>query len=203
MIIVVAGGETKRADDFVCSSPRGSYTPLRWALFSVFSFVYLHEFVGRDVGLVDPLIVSGRVVLPSYEILQFLSSAEVALSEDLFDFPFFLPFDQFGRWFEEVCSVFFGLLVWRKEGCVKHIVDSPCFREPDLVGDVGDLCDYLERSVSLWGQFPTIVRSFDVCSFQPYFISNFEAFELCFLDHLFLGLFQRVLGLFPCFFDAC
>src|SRR5712671_203909 len=144
-------GQVKRSDDFVCLFPRGSYTPSRWALFSVFSFVYLHEFVGRDVGLVDPLIVSGRVVLPSYEILQFLSSAEVALSEDLFDFPFFFSFDQFGGRFEEVCSVFFGFLVWRKEGCMKHVVDSPSFRELDLVSDVGDFCDYLEGSVSLWG----------------------------------------------------
>src|SRR5712672_3850211 len=151
MIIVVAGGEVKRADDFVCFSPRGSYTPLRWALFSVFSFVYLHEFVGRDVGLVDPLVVRGRVVLPSYEILQFLSSAEVALSEDLFDFPFFFSFDQF-RWrFQKVCSVFVGFLIRREKGCVKHVVDSPCFRETDPVGDVGNLSDYLERSVSLWG----------------------------------------------------
>src|SRR5712672_717170 len=59
MIIIVAGGETKGANDFVCFFPRGSYTPSRWALFSILTFVYFHEFVGRDVGLVDPLVVSG------------------------------------------------------------------------------------------------------------------------------------------------
>ena len=75
----------------------------------------------------------------------------MAFPEDLFDFPLFLSFDQFGRWFKEVCSVFVGLLVWRKEGCVKHIVDSPCFRESNLVSDMGDLGNYLEGSVSLWG----------------------------------------------------
>jgi len=75
----------------------------------------------------------------------------VAFSEDLLNFPLFLPFDQFGGWFKEVCPVFVGLLVWRKEGCVKYVMDSPCFREVDLVSDVGDLGDYLERSVSLWG----------------------------------------------------
>src|SRR5712671_3498968 len=141
----------KRADDFVCFSPRGSYTPTRWTLFSILPLVYCDEFVCGDVGLINPLIVSGRIVLPSYEVLWLLSSAEVAFPEDLFDFPLFLPFDQFGRWFEEVSSVFVGLLVWHKEGCVKHIVDSPCFREVDPVSDVGDFGDYLERSVSPWG----------------------------------------------------
>ena len=71
--------------------------------------------------------------------------------EDLFNFPLFLPFDQFGGWFEEVSSVFVSLLVCRKEGCMKHVVDSPCFGETDLVSDVGNLGDYLERSVSPWG----------------------------------------------------
>jgi len=151
MIIVVAGGETKRADDFVCSSPWGSYTPARWALFSILPLVYCDEFVSSDVGLVNPLIVSGRIVLPSYKISQLLSSAKVAFSEDLFDLPLFLPFDQFGRWFEEVGSVFVGLFVRRKEGCMKHVVDSPCFREVDPISDVGDFGDYLERSVSPWG----------------------------------------------------
>src|SRR5712675_1032306 len=141
----------KRADDFVCFFPRGSYTPTRWALFSILPLVYCDEFVSSDVGLIHPLIVSGRIVLPSYEILRLPSSAEVAFSEDLLDFPFFLPFDQFGRWFEEVGPMFVGLLVRRKEGCVKHVVDSPCFREADPVCDVGNLGDYLERSVSLWG----------------------------------------------------
>src|SRR5712671_530161 len=149
--MLVIGGEVDGADNFGCPFPWGSYTPTRWALFSVLPFVYLYEFVGRNVGLVDPLIVGGRVVLPSYEILQFLSSAEVALSEDLFDFPLFFSFDQF-RWrFQEVCSVFVGFLVQRKKGCVKHVVDSPCFRETDPISDVGNLGDYLERSVSLWG----------------------------------------------------
>src|SRR5712671_7447857 len=141
----------KRADNFICFFPRGSYTPTRRALFSILPFVYCDQFFCGDVGLVDPLIVSGRIVLPSYKVLQLLSSAEVAFSKDLFNFPFFLPFDQFGRWFEKIGSVFVGLLVRRKEGCVKHVMDSPCFREVDPVCNVGNLGDYLERSVSLWG----------------------------------------------------
>jgi len=58
MIMVVRRGELDRVDDFVCFFPWGSYTPLRWALFSILSLVYLHKFIGRDVGLVNPLIVS-------------------------------------------------------------------------------------------------------------------------------------------------
>src|SRR5712671_2850901 len=141
----------KRADDFVCSFPRGSYTPTRQALFSILPFIYCNKFFGGDVGLVNPLVVSGRITLPSHKILKLLSSAEVAFSEDLFNFPLFLPFNQFGRWFEEVSSVFVGLLVQCKEGCVKHIMDSPCFRETDPVSDMGNLGDYLERSISPWG----------------------------------------------------
>jgi len=75
----------------------------------------------------------------------------MAFAKDLFDFPFFFSFDQF-RWrFQEICSVFVGFLVRREKRCVKHIVDSLCFREVDSVSDVGNLGDYLERSVSLWG----------------------------------------------------
>src|SRR5712671_3242280 len=59
MIMVVVRGETNGADNFVCPFPRGSYTPTRWALFSIFPFVYRYQIVGRDVGLVDPLIVGG------------------------------------------------------------------------------------------------------------------------------------------------
>jgi len=93
MIIVASGGEVDGADDLVCLFPRGSYTPTRRALFPILSFVYRDQFVGRDVGLVDPLIVSGRVAFPPYKILLFLPSAEVAFSEDLFDFPLFFSLD--------------------------------------------------------------------------------------------------------------
>src|SRR5882757_8454147 len=40
MIMLTSGGEVDGADDLVCFFPRGSYTPARWALFPVFSFVY-------------------------------------------------------------------------------------------------------------------------------------------------------------------
>src|SRR5712671_3959154 len=59
IIMVVGGGEANGADSLVCLFPRGSYTPSRWALFSVFPFVYRYQVVGCDFGLVDPLIVSG------------------------------------------------------------------------------------------------------------------------------------------------
>src|SRR5712671_2281966 len=42
MIIVVDGGEVDGANDFVCPFPRGSYTPTRRALFSVFPFVHCY-----------------------------------------------------------------------------------------------------------------------------------------------------------------
>src|SRR5712671_1675295 len=59
IIMVTGGGEANGADSLVCPFPRGSYTPARWVLFSVFPFVYRYQVVSRDLGLVDPLIVSG------------------------------------------------------------------------------------------------------------------------------------------------
>jgi len=59
----------KRADDFICSFPQGSYTPTRWALFPVLPFVYRDKFLHGDVRLVDPLIVSRRIALPPHKVL--------------------------------------------------------------------------------------------------------------------------------------
>src|SRR5712671_4206189 len=42
IIMLTSGGEVDGADDLVCSFPRGSYTPARWAFFSVFPFIYLY-----------------------------------------------------------------------------------------------------------------------------------------------------------------
>jgi len=66
-----------------------------------------------EIVAVDPLIVGGRVAFPPHQILEFPSSAEVAFAEDLFYFPLFLPFDDFGRRFEEVRAMFGGFLVRR------------------------------------------------------------------------------------------
>src|SRR5712671_7604731 len=83
IIMVVSGGEANGADDFICPFPWGSYTPTRRALFPIFPFVYRDQVVGHDIGLVDPLIVSGRIAFPPYKGLLLLSLAEVAFSEDL------------------------------------------------------------------------------------------------------------------------
>jgi len=85
-------------------SPRGSYTPSR----DLFAVVFRDEFVGVEVPVVDPLIVRWRVAFPPHQVLDLLSSAKVALSEDLFHLPLFLPFDDFGRRFNEVWTVFGG-----------------------------------------------------------------------------------------------
>jgi len=66
-----------------------------------------------EIAAVDPLVVGGRVAFPPHQILKFSSSAEVAFAKDLFHFPFFLSFDDFGRRFEEVRAMFGGFLVRR------------------------------------------------------------------------------------------
>jgi len=74
----------------------------------LFTVVFCDEFVGVEVPLSDPLIVCWRVAFPPHQILDLPSAAEVAFSEDLFYLPFFLPFDDFGRWFNEVRTMFGG-----------------------------------------------------------------------------------------------
>src|SRR5712671_7771104 len=82
----------------------------------------------------------------------------------------------------------------------------PRGRDLDFVGHGRDLSDYPEGSVSLWGEFWAVVWPFDILSFQPDFVSYFESFKLCFLDHAFLCLFEGSLRLFSCVldcFDSC
>jgi len=66
-----------------------------------------------EIVAVDPLVMGRRVVFPPHQVLKFSSSAEVVFAEDLFYFPLFLPFDDFGRRFEEVGAVFRGFSVRR------------------------------------------------------------------------------------------
>jgi len=89
-------------------SPWGSYTPSR----DLFGIVFGDEFVGVEVPLIDPLVVRWRVAFPPHQVLDLSSSAEVAFSKDLFNLPLFLPFDDFRRWFDEVRTMFGGLLEW-------------------------------------------------------------------------------------------
>src|SRR5712671_8146147 len=78
----------------------------------------------------------------------------------------------------------------------------PRGRDLDFVGHGRDLSDYPEGSVSLWGEFRAVVWPFDVLSFQPDFVSYFESFELRFLDHVFLSLFEGSLRLLSCVLDC-
>ena len=47
----------------------------------------------------------------------------------------------------------FRLLIWGEEGSMKDIMDFPVWGKLELVGDWGNLGDYLKRSVSPWGEF--------------------------------------------------
>src|SRR5712675_1281967 len=44
-VMLFSGGEVDGADDLVCLFPRGSFTPARRALFSIFPFVYFYQVV--------------------------------------------------------------------------------------------------------------------------------------------------------------
>ena len=45
-----------------------------------------------------------------------------------------------------------GFFVRREKGGVEDVVNSPCDRELELISDVRYLGDYLEGSISPWGE---------------------------------------------------
>jgi len=95
---------------------------LRGRRSSLFSLSYIATSSSAvDVGLIHPLIVSGRIVLPTLRGIAASFLGRSSVFRGSVHFPLFLSFDQFGRWFEEIGSVFVGLLVRRKERCVKHV----------------------------------------------------------------------------------
>jgi hypothetical protein len=119
----------------------------------------------------------------------------MSLSEDLFYFPFFFAFYFVWWWFDKIASVLFGLREGREKRCMKHVMNLPCFRETEFVCHWGYLGNYLERSVSPWGEFGGVIRSLDVRSFQPDLFSFFVSFELGCFDQPFLRFTHGLLGL--------
>src|SRR5712692_8008981 len=84
------------------------------------SFVLLNEFICKDIFLWFPGIVSIRVSLPLYQVLFcFLLSKESPV-DNFFNFPFFLSFYYFWRWFQKIWPMFLsfpkrGKVQWLKK----------------------------------------------------------------------------------------
>src|SRR5712672_1032015 len=71
MIMLFGGREVDGADNLVCLFPRGSYTPARWAFFSVFPFV--------TIPAVTPTFSSPSRPTASPEVPRDTSSGHVPL----------------------------------------------------------------------------------------------------------------------------
>jgi len=60
----------------------------------------------------------------------------VAFSKDLLHLPLFLPFDDFGRRFNEVWTVLRSFFEWGQQGSVEYVMYSPSVWELEAVGNV-------------------------------------------------------------------
>ena len=67
--------------------------------------------------------------------------------------------------------------VRRKKGSMERVVDFPCFRESELVGDGGEDFDNREGSFTFWGELWVGDGSFEISGFKPDFVSFGEGSE--------------------------
>ena len=72
-------------------------------------------------------------------ILRSIDSHDL-FSDVLVCFPliYFFTLDHFGWWFEEISSIDLGFFVLSKQSGVEYIVNFPCFRQFQLIGDWSD-----------------------------------------------------------------
>src|SRR5260221_3440670 len=134
--------------------------------------IFLENFWGMEVLVIDPGVVRMRVAFPMHEILQLTSSPMSPGIQDGLDFVLLFTIDD-RRWACERCTICLRLLIWEEEIDVKDIVDLHRWRESEFVGDWADLLYDRERSVSLWGKL-LIPDDRQVPSFEPYLVSFFH-----------------------------
>src|SRR5882757_1296100 len=126
-----------------------------WALHRgvmwVFPLEDPNQIISGHILLVYPLVMGQRVALPSDQELQLLAATEDPFVQDLFDFPLLFSFDDVGRGFQEVFTMFHCFFVRGEERRVENVMYLPRGRYLQLVGHGGYFSDYPEGSVSLWG----------------------------------------------------
>src|SRR5260221_356276 len=136
------------------------------------SHIFLENFRGMEVLVVDPRVVRMRVAFPMHEVLQLTSSPMSSGVQDGLDLVLLFTIDD-QRWACEGCAVYLRLLIWKEEVDVKDIVDLHRWRELEFVGDRTDLLRDWERSISLWGEL-LILSDREIPSFKPYLVSFFH-----------------------------
>src|SRR5712691_2297360 len=136
------------------------------------SHVFLENFRGVEVLVVDPGVVRMWVALPMHEVLQLTSSTMSPGIQDGLDLVLLFTIDD-RRWACEGRAICLRLLIWKEEVDVKDIVDFHRWRESEFVSDRTDLLRDWERSISLWGEL-LIPRDREIPSLEPYLVSFFH-----------------------------
>src|SRR5712691_667789 len=115
------------------------------------SHIFLENFRGMEVLVVDPRVVRMWVAFPMHKVLQLTSSPMSSGIQDGLDLVLLFTIDD-RRWACEGRAVCLRLLIWKEEVDVKDIVDLHRWRESEFVGDRTDLlCDW-EGSIPFWGE---------------------------------------------------
>src|SRR5260221_8769226 len=123
------------------------------------SHVFLENFRGVEVLVVDPGVVRMRVTLPMHEVLQLTSSPMSPGIQDGLDLVLLFTIDD-RRWACEGRAICLRLLIWKEEIDVKDIVDLHRWGKSEFVRDWADLLRDREGSITLGGRFlfPAIGR---------------------------------------------
>ena len=72
-----------------------------------------------------PCVVTFRISLPLYEILQSSGPTMTSVVNNALHFILFFTIDQVRWWPGKVRSVCCGFLIWGEEGGVEHVVYAP------------------------------------------------------------------------------
>src|SRR5712691_2852114 len=175
-----------------CGGP--SLYPRSSSCSGVRSHVFLEDFRGMEVFVIDPGVVRMWVALPMHEVLQLTSSPVSPGIQDGFDLVLLFTIDD-RRWACERRAVCLHLLIWKEKVDVKDIVDLHRWGESEFVGDRTDLLRDWEGPISFWGEL-LIPRDREVPSFEPYLVSFFHLRSFLIVSSV-LDVGQQFLGRLP------
>src|SRR5712691_6401239 len=129
------------------------------------SYVFLENFRGVEVLMVDPGVVRMRITLPMHEVLQLTSSPVSPGIQDGLDLVLLFTIDD-RRWACEGRAICLRLLIWKEEVDVKNIVNLHRWGKSEFVRDWIDLLRDREGSITFRGEF-FVPRDREVPSFEP------------------------------------
>ena len=132
----------------------------------------LHGLISKYVSGVDPLVLRVRIPLPFDKVLQFPSSAEMPLVQNLLDLVFFFSIDQFWWWALIVAPMCGSFAIRCEKVCVKNGVDAPLRGKFETIVDRGHHLNDLKWPMSSGRKLRGWLVGPKVASFKPHLISH-------------------------------